>query len=395
MIKSIAKEKIEIPIQYNEPLSMLQKLCERFQYAPLLTKASTNSNKYIQLAYIAGFLMGEVSLNINRVLKPFNPILGETYEFIDNQSNFRYFSEQVSHHPPISAFICESEDYVVFGDSRCSNKFKLLKGSIDINFTNKTHLFFKTTNDHITYNTPNIYLKGLIMGKPHYDFCGEVVITNHNSHDYLVLEFFEEGKKNVPKGYVEGKIVDKNKKIKYYIKGSWCSSLYLIEVENEKELRKVDFDYIQKNKVKIQSNETLDKGSTMVYEIWNLTEDEFWKNNNQDDYRLSKYACNMNYLTEKLKKVLPLTDSRFRPDLRAVENQDMELAQSEKRRIEEMQRQRHKHLNENHIKYESKYFSEVLDTFTNEKMFILNGDYWGDRHERKFSHVYDIFSLNV
>ena len=138
IIKSIAKDKIELPIHHNEPLSMLQKLCEKFQYAPLLNIASTNQNPYFQLAYIAGFLMGEVSLNINRVLKPFNPILGETFEFIDNQNKFRYFSEQVSHHPPISAFNCESEKFVIFGDSRCTNKFKFLKGEIELNHNDET-----------------------------------------------------------------------------------------------------------------------------------------------------------------------------------------------------------------------------------------------------------------
>lgn len=38
--------------------------------------------------------------------KPFNPILGETFEIITPEYN--YFAEQVSHHPPISACIAES-----------------------------------------------------------------------------------------------------------------------------------------------------------------------------------------------------------------------------------------------------------------------------------------------
>jgi len=43
-------------------------------------------------------------------MKPFNPLLGETFEY--EQDGFRLLLEQVSHHPPISALHCEHEKYV-------------------------------------------------------------------------------------------------------------------------------------------------------------------------------------------------------------------------------------------------------------------------------------------
>jgi len=36
-------------------------------------------------------------------------MLGETYELVTE--DFRFFAEQVSHHPPISAFIQEGKGY--------------------------------------------------------------------------------------------------------------------------------------------------------------------------------------------------------------------------------------------------------------------------------------------
>jgi len=48
-----------------------------------------------------GFGMSIYSININRHKKPFNPILGETFEL--QHPEFTFISEQVSHHPPISA----------------------------------------------------------------------------------------------------------------------------------------------------------------------------------------------------------------------------------------------------------------------------------------------------
>lgn len=39
-----------------------------------------------------------------RLGKPFNPLLGETYELVT--SKFRLFSESVSHHPPVFCLNC-------------------------------------------------------------------------------------------------------------------------------------------------------------------------------------------------------------------------------------------------------------------------------------------------
>jgi hypothetical protein len=45
--------------------------------------------------------------------KPFNPILGETYQaFIDGCP---VYGEQISHHPPISSFFLKGRGYFVHG----------------------------------------------------------------------------------------------------------------------------------------------------------------------------------------------------------------------------------------------------------------------------------------
>ena len=178
LIKSLMKDKIQLPIIFNEPLSMLQKYCEKFQYCRYLKEANIAKTKSIQLAYISAFIVSEMSLSINRVLKPFNPIRGETYEFCDNFLGYRYFSEQVSHHPPISAYHCESEEFINYGDNRCHNKFKLLKGALELAFTSHDNIILKSSGDRYTYNKPTLYLKGILSSKLHSDFSSNVKIEN-------------------------------------------------------------------------------------------------------------------------------------------------------------------------------------------------------------------------
>lgn len=53
--------------------------------------------------------------------KPFNPVLGETYELV--QPEWRFVAEQVCHHPPISAFYAEGKGWYSYGNTNVKNKF--------------------------------------------------------------------------------------------------------------------------------------------------------------------------------------------------------------------------------------------------------------------------------
>lgn len=54
-----------------------------------------------QVAFVIGGLRRQTS-----TLKPFNPILGETYQG-QYSSGLRVYAEQISHHPPVSSWQVE------------------------------------------------------------------------------------------------------------------------------------------------------------------------------------------------------------------------------------------------------------------------------------------------
>jgi hypothetical protein len=53
--------KISMPVYFNEPLSMLQKMAETFEYTELLDKAASQENSLMRLAYIAAFKVSRYS----------------------------------------------------------------------------------------------------------------------------------------------------------------------------------------------------------------------------------------------------------------------------------------------------------------------------------------------
>jgi hypothetical protein len=75
-------------------------------------------------------------------------------------------------------------------------------------------------------------------------------------------------------------------------------------------------------------------------------------------YGMTYHQLQFNYLPEKLVPALPPTDTRFRPDQRALENGDFKLAESEKHRLEEKQRAVRKYNEKNGIEPKPYYFDE-------------------------------------
>ena len=87
--------KIPIPVNFSEPLSMLQRITEELEYSYLLDSASQCDDQWEQMAYVAAFTISAYSTTATRTNKPFNPLLGETYE-CDRLDDFgwRSISEQ-------------------------------------------------------------------------------------------------------------------------------------------------------------------------------------------------------------------------------------------------------------------------------------------------------------
>lgn len=77
---------------------MLQRLTEDLEYSDLLDRASRCESSLEQMCLVAAFSVSSYSTTIHRTAKPFNPLLGETYE-LDRLDDFGYRSicEQVRH----------------------------------------------------------------------------------------------------------------------------------------------------------------------------------------------------------------------------------------------------------------------------------------------------------
>ncbi|SCN60608.1 oxysterol-binding protein, putative [Plasmodium chabaudi chabaudi] len=131
--------RIGMPIYLNEPSSFLQRLAEDFQYIYLLKHASNQIESTSRLAFVTAFTISPYASVIGRTFKPFNPLLGETYEL--THRNFYFISEQVVHHPPITAYHCHNEYMENFASIIVN--VQILGKSVEVVTPGYSHLLLK------------------------------------------------------------------------------------------------------------------------------------------------------------------------------------------------------------------------------------------------------------
>ncbi|XP_010262527.1 PREDICTED: oxysterol-binding protein-related protein 3A-like isoform X2 [Nelumbo nucifera] len=119
---------VTLPVLIFEPMTMLQKMAELMEYSHLLDQADECEDPYMRLVYASSWAIS-VYYAYQRTWKPFNPILGETYEMA-NHGGVTFIAEQVSHHPPMSAGHAENEHFTYDVTSKLKTKF--LGNSLDI-----------------------------------------------------------------------------------------------------------------------------------------------------------------------------------------------------------------------------------------------------------------------
>ncbi|XP_072875943.1 oxysterol-binding protein-related protein 6 isoform X6 [Chlorocebus sabaeus] len=344
--------KVSMPVELNEPLNTLQHLCEEMEYSELLDKASETDDPYERMVLVAAFAVsGYCSTYFRAGSKPFNPVLGETYECIREDKGFRFFSEQVSHHPPISACHCESKNFVFWQDIRWKNKF--WGKSMEILPVGTLNVTLPKYGDYYVWNKVTTCIHNILSGRRWIEHYGEVTIRNTKSSVCICkLTFVKVNYWNSNMNEIQGVVIDQEGKVVHRLFGKWHEGLYCGVAPSAKCIWR--------------------PGSMPTnYELY---------------YGFTRFAIELNELDPVLKDLLPPTDARFRPDQRFLEEGNLEAAASEKQRVEELQRSRRRYMEENNLEHIPKFFKKVIDANQREA-WVSNDTYWELRKDPGFSKV--------
>nr|XP_015209327.1 PREDICTED: oxysterol-binding protein-related protein 1 isoform X1 [Lepisosteus oculatus] len=395
--------KITMPVIFNEPLSFLQRLTEYMEHTYLIHKANASPDSIERMKSVAAFAVSAVASQWERTGKPFNPLLGETYELVREDLGFRLISEQVSHHPPVSAFHAEGlkNDFNFHGS--IYPKLKFWGKSVEAEPKGIITLELPKYNEAYTWSNPTCCVHNIIVGQLWIEQYGNVEITNHKTGEKCCLTFKACGLFGKELHKVEGYILDKSKKKLCALYGKWTECLYTVDAATFDAHKKTDKKSSEDKKSSKPSSSAEDPdemprpdaesvqvipGSELLWRIAPRPP------NSAQMYNFTTFAMQLNELDKEMEGVIPKTDCRLRPDIRAMENGDIDLASEEKKRLEEKQRAARKNRSKSDDEWKTRipalgprWFHQGPNPYNSSADWLYSSGYW----DRNYSQLPDIY----
>ena len=310
IIKNLSKKLISLdivdmlkfsrPAKMTSPLSVHSCCANEWLRTDLLVKAATQVDPVERMKYLVSFCVSGIHQGpmICRSRAPFNPILGETYQ-AKQTDGCEIYMEQTEHHPPTFNYLVRGVDkqfemmgygaiYAHLDGLNCirgwregKNIIKFKDGSI------------------VTFNNFNTRINGIIMGDRIYNYYGDLIIKDFKYKIEAICKLEDELKEGMLSKLFYGKKEAQYDEMKIEIR-------QLNPETKEKELKASGV------------------GSWLGQVIFD--DKEYW----------SIFDEKREWIQDGL-NLLP-SDSMKREDLNAVINNDYDLAQKEKERLEELQR---------------------------------------------------------
>uniref|UniRef100_A0A287DF95 Oxysterol-binding protein-related protein 3 n=1 Tax=Ictidomys tridecemlineatus TaxID=43179 RepID=A0A287DF95_ICTTR len=268
---------------------------------------------------------------------------------LDNLSNDLDNERQtlVSHHPPISACHAESGNFVFWQDVRWKNKF--WGKSMEIVPIGTTHVTLPAFGDHFEWNKVTSCIHNILSGQRWIEHYGEIVIKNLNDDScHCKVNFIKAKYWSTNAHEIEGTVFDRSGKAVHRLFGKWHESIYC-------------------------------GGSSSSMCLWRANP---MPKGYEQYYGFTQFALELNEMDSLSKSLLPPTDTRFRPDQRFLEEGNIEEAEIQKQRIEQLQRERRKVLEENNVEHQPRFFRKSSDD-----SWVSNGTYLELRKDLGFSKL--------
>ncbi|KAI1201006.1 Oxysterol-binding protein-domain-containing protein [Nemania serpens] len=371
--KNVGKDlsTISMPVSANEPMSMLQRVAEQLEYAQLLDQASQQKIPRDRLLFVTAFAISSFSVNRAKeraIRKPFNPLLGETFELLrtegETPGGFRLLVEKVTHRPVRLAMQADAENWSLAQSPAPGQKFWGKSAEITTDGRVRVALRLPDGTDELySWNIGTMFLRNVVMGEKYVEPVGNMTVSNESTGSKANIEFKS-------KGMFGGRCEDVHVDIYgpdgtptgVNLTGTWTKSLQVVE-----------------------------GGKSTGQEIWKVGQ---LVPNAANTYGMTTFAAGLNEVTDVERNRLPPTDSRLRPDQRLAEQGNLDEAEIWKVRLEEAQRARRRDMEDNGEEYKPRWFYKVTDAPDGEELWRFRGgkdSYWEERAKGDWKGVEKIF----
>ncbi|KAI8959874.1 Oxysterol-binding protein-domain-containing protein [Daldinia sp. FL1419] len=371
--KNVGKDlsTISMPVSSNEPISTLQRVAEQLEYAQLLDQAAQQKAPKDRMIYVTAFAISHLSVNRVKeraMRKPFNPLLGETFELLRTDSEvpggFRLIVEKVTHRPLRLAMHADAAAWSLTQSPAPSQKF--WGKSAELTTEGRVRVALRLpdgTDEFYSWNIATMFLRNVVMGEKYVEPVGTMTVCNDSTGAKANIEFKTKGMFGGRSEDVEAQFCDADgSQTGTGLVGNWTTSLRVTE-----------------------------GGKATNKEVWKAGQ---LVPNAPNTYGLTLFSATLNEITPVEEGRLPPTDTRLRPDQRLAEQGKLEEAEEWKVTLEEAQRARRKDLETKGEEYKPRWFVQVPEAPDGEELWKLKlgkEGYWEERAKGEWKGIERIF----
>lgn len=226
--------RISLPAELSYPYSMLEVMAMReLSLFHVLNPINDATNEFDRFLVVISFFLSMLRQETTEK-KPWNPIIGEThFGFTHNETegDVQFISEQVSHHPPVSAFHVRNQQQQLEVDANISFAVKFGGNSVSVTTTGGCVLKVNKFGElyDMSRCIPDMAVKHVVWGTKYILWKGECEISCKQNGLRCKLVFDEgSSRKNV----ISGTIYKDDVK-KHSIKGICGGEVYITNIETK------------------------------------------------------------------------------------------------------------------------------------------------------------------
>ncbi|OMH83318.1 Oxysterol-binding protein-like protein [Zancudomyces culisetae] len=234
---SMDLSKVTLPTFVLEPRSFTERITDFMSHPDVMLAANRTEDPVQRFLIAVKSYMSGWHIHPRGVKKPYNPVLGEffrgSYE-VEKDTKAYFISEQVSHHPPMTAFYytCPQEGIHIHGDLRPKSRF--YGNSVGVVLNGLTKVYLEKWDERYELSYPNMYARGIFFGKMILEIGGKSYFKCEKSDLIFEVDFKVKGLLGGKHNKIAGKIkrISTNK-VLYEVTGDWQHVMHYTPVEGK------------------------------------------------------------------------------------------------------------------------------------------------------------------
>jgi len=205
--------RIAMPSEFLNPYSVLEFVSLRYLTRfPILIEANAHAEPQYRMLHIIRWFLASLA-NAKMYKKPYNPVVCETHTcFIEHGGGETHFiGEQVTHHPPVSAYHLENLEAGVSVQGNISFGVKFWLNSVTVSTTGFVSVKLNKHDEEYKFNKalPDLYLKNVVFGTRRMRWQNTIEIVCAQSNCTAEITFDQSGNDETVRGKIkrDGEVV--------------------------------------------------------------------------------------------------------------------------------------------------------------------------------------------